>query len=435
MGSRRRRHAALTAALILALAACGSSHRPDGPGAHADRWTIPLVGPLEDGLLVASVTIDGRGTWLFQIDPDAAHSAIDEEVVKSLALTTSKGTSHVGESGTAQPRFDAHLPSIELGSLVIESKNALIVRAQHLVAQGRVLHGILGRDILTDAFVLGIDRDRGVAHLVMREAFTPPAGAIRVPLTAVPGRGTGPRRVVDATIHDEPFRLAIDLGSIHSGLRESLWSRAKLEPRDTRGGYFDEIGAHHLFERIAIAPAVTVASVRTDRITIIPFIDARLPDATVDGTLGLGFLRAHDLWLDGASNTLYLTPRTAEPLATRLERWDVGAFGTCKQPGCVSVRTVDPLAGKPLDPAKPHPGILLSVVREDIAGGMDLEVILEPHHRPDLPRLIANLGPDAERAMIHLDATWRDVTLDVIDASPHPRTCPSGSACIDKLAR
>ena len=52
------------------------------PGfSSGDRWAFPLVGPLEDGLLITPATVHGHGPYLFAIDPDATVSAVDKNIV------------------------------------------------------------------------------------------------------------------------------------------------------------------------------------------------------------------------------------------------------------------------------------------------------------------------------------------------------------------
>jgi hypothetical protein len=100
------------------------------------------------------------------------------------------------------------------------------------------------------------------------------------------------------------------------------------------------------------------------------------------------------------------------------------------------VRVVDPLNGKPPEGDKPHPGVVLSLTREERAGGMGLEIVLEATGKPELPRLIVNLPPNVDRHIDHLDAAWVGVPVAVVDASPYPRMCPvRTSACVDQLAR
>src|SRR4029079_16709660 len=63
VGSRRRRYAALAAAAAGALVA-GSVGAGAPPWfAKGDTWTIPLVGPLEDGLLLVPALVNGKGPF------------------------------------------------------------------------------------------------------------------------------------------------------------------------------------------------------------------------------------------------------------------------------------------------------------------------------------------------------------------------------------
>jgi hypothetical protein len=131
------------------------------------------------------------------------------------------------------------------------------------------------------------------------------------------------------------------------------------------------------------------------------------------------------------------------PLAQRLPRWETGPLLGCKTPGCITFRVIDPLAGKPLEEGKPHPGLVLSITRDERAGGMPLEVVIEARAKPPedggkppaLPLLIVNLPPNVDRLIDQLDARFLGAQLAIIDASPYPRACPSKAGCVDKLDR
>jgi hypothetical protein len=57
------------------------------PGFSAgENWTFPLVGPLENGLLITPATVKGHGPYLFAIDPDAGRGL---ELL--LGVTSSSG--------------------------------------------------------------------------------------------------------------------------------------------------------------------------------------------------------------------------------------------------------------------------------------------------------------------------------------------------------
>jgi hypothetical protein len=443
VGSRRGRHPPLAVALAaaLGLAGCTSGPPPGFAGGTGDRWAFPLVGALEDDLLIAPVTIDGRGPFLFGIDPDANASLIDERLVKELKLVTRKGPDRVDESETKHPRFYAEVNALELGTLIVERRDAMIVKVGTLDVNGRRIHGMIGKDVLADSFVFGFDRDQGFGYLTTVKAFKPPPGAIALPFVILPSRLPNaqvlptPRRLVRASIGGEPFTLHLDLGAAASQLRESLWARAKLTPKDVNAAVIDEVGMPRAVTKAGISEGVTVGSAAAAKLAFVPYADKRWSDREIDGTLGLDFFRAYTVWLDGEGKTCHVGPRRPVEPKIRITRWESGALDRCTQLGCVTVRLVDPLAGKPVDPARPHPGLVLSITREEPAGGMGLEVILEATGRPELPRLVVNLPPTADRVIEHLRPEWVGAALVVVDASPYPRQCPAEGGCVDLLAR
>ncbi len=444
MGSRRGRHATLIAGLfaVVALAGGCTSGAPSGfAGSKGDRWAMPLVGPLENGLMLTQVTLDGKGPYLFAIDPDADISAIDEQVLKETQFRTFRGPSRLDETGTQQIRFYADVSGIEVGTLIVERRNAMIVKLGTFDREGRRIHGLLGRDIIPDSLVFGFDRDQGLAQLVVKKSFVPPANAIKIPyelvLSQLPNIDVQPvsRRIAKVTIGGASFAMHLDLGEELSTLRENEWDKAKLTAEPAKAGSIDEVGIPHKIEKVGVGQATSLGTATVDKLTFAPYEDKRWPEQNVAGTLALDFFRGYNVWLDWDSRALYLAPRTPVPLATRIGRWDTGALGKCPHPGCVEVRMIDPMAGKELAAGAPHPGVILSVTRDEAAGGMDLEVVLEAKDHPELPRLVVNMSPNGERVLEHLKAEWANVAVQVIDASPFPRACPGATGCVDVIAR
>jgi len=85
--------ASMFAAVLLAgCASSGTSGFSKG-----DHWTFPLVGPLEDGLLITPATVKGKGPYLFLIDPDANLSVIDQQVVDEAELLKGTGPSRIAD--------------------------------------------------------------------------------------------------------------------------------------------------------------------------------------------------------------------------------------------------------------------------------------------------------------------------------------------------
>ncbi|MDB4962151.1 MAG: hypothetical protein JWP01_2150 [Myxococcales bacterium] len=432
---------ALGLSLGLSGASCTSGPPPGFAGGTGDRWSFPLVGALEDDLLITPVTIDGRGPFLFALDPDANISIVDEQLVKDVGLRTRKGPRRLDETDTQHPRFYAEVLALEIGNLIVERRDAMVVKTGTFDTIGRRIYGVLGKDVLADSLVFGFDRDQGLGYLTTVKAFKPPADAIAVPYqlvrsmisnAEVPPLG---RRLAAATIGGETFSMHLDLGAQVSQLREKAWERAKLVPRDGTASLIDEVGTRRGVAKLGLAETVTLGTASAAKVAFVPYDDKRWNDQELDGTLGLDFFRAYSVWIHWDAKTYYLARRRTVAPATRADRWDVGALGRCKQLGCVSARLVDPVAGKPADPTKAHPGVVLAVTREELAGGMELEIVFEAKDRPELPRLVVNMAPTADRVMQHLKPEWVGVTLIVVDASPFPRACPAGDGCVDLLAR
>lgn len=440
MGSRGGRHAALVVVLALS-GACTSGAPPGFTGGKGDRWALPLVGPMENGLLLTPVTLDGKGPFLFVIDPDSDITAIDEQVAKETQFRVFRGPSRLDETDTQQIRFYAEVTGIEVGTLIVERRNAMIVKAGTFDRDGRRIHGLLGRDVIPDSLVFGFDRDLGLAQLVVAKSFAPPANAIKIPYEVVPSQIPNidvqpvSRRLAKAKIGGETFTMHLDLGDQLSTLRESLWAKAKLVEQAARTGSIDEVGVPRKIEKVGLGQGVSLGNAVAEKIAFAPYEDKRWHEEDVAGALALDFFRDYDVWLDWDARALYLAPRTPTALGMRIGRWETGALGKCPHVGCVEVRTVDPLAGKPLAPGVPHPGVILSITRDEPAGGMELEVTLEAKDRPDLPRLVVNMSPNGDRVMDHLKAEWAGVTFIVVDASPYPRACTGATGCVDVIAR
>lgn len=431
--------AALTAVLVLT--ACTSGAPPGFSGGSGDRWTFPLVGPLEDHVLLAPVSIMGRGPYLFAIDPDANVSIIDEAIVRKLDLRTGKGPARLDETDTQQTRFYAEILQIELGSLVVLQKQMMVARAGSFDVNGRRVIGVIGRDILADSLVFGFDRERGLGYLTTVKAFTPPPSATKLAWEQLNSRIQNadvvpmPRRLVKATIGDATFDMHLDLGAAASELRESAWPQAKLEVTQVKTVTIDEAGSVHRKESLAIAPAVSVGDLAAQNVMFLPFTDKRWPAEEIDGTLALDFLRGYSTWIDWDTKAYYLAPRTPVTAKERISRWEdeLPALAKCASAGCVKVRTVDPMAGKTLEEGRPHPGVVLVVERDPAVAGFPLEIVLEATGRPTAPRILVALPGSASRAMQQLKGDFVGATLEVVDASPFPRVCP-GAACVDLLS-
>lgn len=471
----------LRLSLIAFLAACTSGAPPGfSGGASGEQWVIPLVGPLEDGQLITAVTLNTHGPYLFAIDPDAPMSVIDASLAKQLDLRTFEGPKRLDESDTQRTRIYAEMTGLEIGTLIVERRDAVLVRTGTFDTVGRRVVGILGKDVFADSVAWGFDRDNGVIYMITQKAFKPPPDAQPFVYGELDARIENARvlpparRLVDATVNGQKLSMHVDLGAVASQLREERWDKLALAPREIKAVTVDEVGEGRLVTKASEA-RVTLGSITNDRVAFIPYGDKRWLTQDIDGTLGLGFFQKYDVWQSWHTKTYWVVPRQDIPVRARINRWDSAVLSKCKNTGCASIRVTDPLAGKEIDPSKPQPGLVLSINREDVAGGMALEVVLEARGTPappapapapavlgsegagsaaepapvapsvapgstsvsaaTLPRLIVNMPGHVDKLLYQLPATYRGMQLEVIDASPFPRECPSPNGCVDQLAR
>lgn len=459
MGSRRRRYATLA---ILASCTAGAPAGFSG----GDRWTIPLVGPLEDGRLLVPALVNGKGPFVFAIDPDARISVVDEQVVAGAELRTGSvnasgdETFALDEAGVRRALTFAQVSEWQLGTLNVHgSWPAEVVPRGTYDGDGRRIYGLIGRDIIAESLAFGFDRDLGVVTLMTTKSFEREdlsSGWASLKFDDLVSHVDSvemvppPRRVVEATIGDSTFTLHVDLGVTASQLRRELWAKAKLVPMETHGVAVDEVGTSRVIGNGAVAETVHVGNRNgawggkdqrggwtTPHVAFVAYVDKRWTTRDLDGTLGLGFFKPFKVFADWHTTAIYVTPRedTASTTTARIGRWQSKTLTSCPHLGCVEVKLVDPLAGKPPGeiPLK-HPGVIVSVTR-DPGAAIDLEVLVSTQPRdqgPPLQWLVANLPAGVDRAMTHLPADYVGATLAVVDASPFPRACRGG--CVDLLA-
>lgn len=409
MGSRRGRYAALA----VVVAAC-SSGAPTG-FSGGDRWSAPLVGPLEDSTLLVPAYVDGKGPYLFALDPDENVSSVDEEVVKAAGLRVGEGPHLLDESDTEHPSFAAEVLEWRLGNLVVHNKPAIALKDGTFDREGRRIHGLIGRDIIADSLVFGFDRDQGLMTLATQKGFQGQGDAFKTErvyskienVDVVPPA----MRLVKAQINGKPFTMNVTLGRVPSELRPRSFGTAGLQgdaPKAT----------------------VTFGHVSTTDVPVIAYRDRRWEEQDVEGNLGLSAFRGTSVFANWDNDTFITRPRVDVSPEVRIGRWP--SLAPCAKTGCAKVSLIDPMAGKEL--TGPHPGVVVSVARDASTLQEPLEVLIAVSGKPNLPWLVASFPAGVDRAMTHEPAEWIGAQVQVVDASPFPRSCPSQGACIDKIA-
>jgi hypothetical protein len=431
----------------LIMAGCSVGAPPGFSG--GDHWTFPLVGPLEDGLLVTLASVHGHGPYLFAIDPDANVTAVDKGVVEEAGLRTGIGPRRIDETDTGQPRFYAELLDFKIAGLTIERRDAMVFPIGFYDAEGRHIRGVLGRDAIADSMVFGFDRDQGIATLSTAKAFKAPPDAIPIRYESLSSassefvtnvdrqqaaaQGEGqlgmpassvnppPRRLATAQIGRATFAMHLDLGAATGQLLESRWDRAHLAPVDARFHLVDEAATARDFARAGVASEVTVAGARTFNVTFAPYVDKRFGE-NVDGTLGLDFFRPYAVYANWDRKTFFLRLRgdLAATATARLGRWGA-AIPACPHPGCVTAAL-----------ASGGSGVAIDVTRDAEAAHRALEVFLgvTPAVGKTAAPLVVELPDGVDRITTPLPEDYAGATLAVLDAAPFLRGCPGNGGCV-----
>lgn len=466
--------------LLSALAAAASCVSGAPPRfSQGEAWTFPLVGPLEGGLLLTPVTIDGKGPYLFAIDPDAVTSAVDDRVADDLELFVKLGPRLLDESDTTRPTRVIDVTNMRVGTLTISLTRVMVHPAGTFAVDGRDVHGVLGRDLIADSVVFGFDRDAGMAYLATHDAFEPPAAAARVPFvqvkpaTRVADQGILPRRVANVAINGVATRLHLDLGAATSQLHPAKWKRAKLVPVPFKAMTMDELGTTRAVDKAGIANRVEAGAASAMGLVMIPYADKRWEPGDLDGTLGLNFFAPYRVWADWHGKAFYLTARDGESdqVANRIARWDADVLVACKAPACATARlesiapdapggpaagdaapAPSPNAAMPAEPAPAPPGVstdpgspantpaapMLIVERSADAADLGYELLLEAvgadGRSLGLPRLAATFPPGKREVRERLAPIFAGARFRVLDVSPFMRACPGGrDGCVFEL--
>ncbi len=450
--------------LVAGCASAGcTSGRPSG-FPTGDRWTFPLVGPLEDGLLLTPVSVHGHGPYLFEIDPDANLTVIDKQVADEAGLTMGQGPSRLDEAGSEQMRAYTELVDLKVGNLTIARRQVMLVPSDFYNADGRRVNGVLGRDVLAGSLVFGFDRDQGIVTLATTKVFTPPPDAITVtyhatavdllsePVTSGGGVTMGgtsdhdqasrvgviardegqkldvapiPRRVAAAQINGVKVAMHLDLGATVSELREALWGKVKVTPVDVKLRLVDEVATVREITSAATATNVTLGAAKSAHVTLAPYADKRFGLDKVDGTLGLDFFKAYAVYASWEASTFYLKPRgdAAATATARLGRWGADV-PTCPHPGCVTA-TLTTTDG----------GIRLDVVRDPEAANHALEVRLgvTPAAGKTAAPLVAEFPAKSDKITGGVPADYAGAKLTVLDVSPFTRPCVGDGGCVFSL--
>lgn len=437
-----------TARALVWLFAAGCSVGTPVGFSGGDHWAFPLVGPLEDGLLVTPAMVRGHGPYLFAIDPDANISELDKSIVEEAGLRIGVGPHRIAESDTGETRVYAEMLDLRLATLTVERRDVMVFPDGMYDTDRRHIRGVIGRDVIADSMVFGFDRDHGVATLSTVKAFTPPPESLAIHYetlssassafvtnvapeqAAAQGQGQlgvpasdvipVPRRLISAQIGGLRASMHLDLGAALSQLVETKWAAAGLTRVDAKLRLVDETATERTINAVGIAPEVSAGGAKTFQITFAPYVDRRF-GANVDGALGLDFFRPYDVYANWDSKTYFLKLRTdfESSALSRFGRWGA-AIPACAHAGCVTAEIAAD------DSAK------LTVTRDPASLRQSLEVFLgvTPATGRTAAALVVELPVGAASVEQVLAPDYAHATVAVLDVSPFARSCPGDGGCV-----
>lgn len=418
---------------LVALLLCGACAIGAPPGfSSGDSWSVPLVGPLENGPILVPVRINGAGPYLFMVDPDSSVSSVDTAIVSELDLYNRLGGQAPSEADNMINVRGAEVRTISVGDLTVSNRRVRVHDVGAFMVNGRLVRGLLGRDVIADSLILAIDRDRGLMHLATQGHLDPPAGAdaIGYYYERGPGLKIPSRRIAKATLNRTmEVRMHLDLGAPTSMLWPKLIEQAQLPNIPLRATIVDELGQRQTVDHGSIAAMLALGYVELHAISLLPYSDKRWREVDLDGVVGLNFFSQFHVTVNWHKETFYLAPRSDDVLddaPARLRRWGTG-FDPCANPACVSIEASD---GR------------IEISREANAPELAYELLIDargPSGEPlGLPPLVVSL-PNGVRSVYEPDlAEYADATLTVVDASPFPAPCRKAGAnarCIWPLAQ
>lgn len=327
----------MRALLFLALSGCAVG-APPGFG-KGESWSVPLVAPLEDDLLLVPVHLHDRAeAVLFMIDPDSAVSSIDNRLVRELKLYSYPGQRELNELDRRVPVFLAEVKKVRVGELEVANRRMRVHRFGTFWAGGRLVRGILGRDVVADSLMFSADRDRGIVMLATQGSLSPPPQA-----TVITYRNFFHRRIAPVKVNRaHVFDMHIDLGARTTMLWGPLIQKAGLPKLNVRAELQDEYGTSWQEDWGGLAAIVEAGDARADALVVLPFGDKRLVDESIHGALGQNFLSRFNVTVNWHERTFWLKRRTADLIGTageRLRRWGK-AFAGCERPACVQIELV-----------------------------------------------------------------------------------------------
>lgn len=251
-------------------------------------------------LLLVPVHVAGHGPYWFAVDTGASHTVIDPYLVKELGLKTT-GAAKITGTGTGQVDMQHAAPlEVSVGNAKLTIAEPWVIDLSG-VPIPKDVHGLVGAEFLEN-FVVELNSDRATLCFFDARTFTPPKGAVTIPLEA-----TKHQFFIKATI-DVKEKLVVEHRlRIDSGSSDSVGDPIAKEARETQES---TLGA-------GLGNDYKSVSGKYDAVHVGPFVVRHVwGPATTFPTIGMEMLRRFTVTFDVAHGALHLQPNAhlAEPV-------------------------------------------------------------------------------------------------------------------------
>lgn len=329
----------LASSLLLSASACVVGAPPGF--SSGDLWTVPLVAPLEKGQLLVPVSIEGKGPYLFLIDPDSPDSSIDTSIATGLKLRRPRTSSKLGSSRQTEDDHLERVGTVQVNKMTIGtlSIRQMVIRVHSdntYWVGGRRVHGVLGRDVIADSLVYSFNRDQGLLYIATQGNLKVPEDAI--PLTFTQSYGKHRRYISKIQINQKHnMTMHLDLGAPTSMLWPEMSSKLKLPKVPAKVDLVDEYGIRRRVNSGSIAGIVGTKTIQSSAIVMLPYADKRIEREDMDGIIGQNFWSKYNVTVNWHRKRFYLQERNRDLAANasaRLARWG-DDLADCENPACV----------------------------------------------------------------------------------------------------
>jgi hypothetical protein len=328
------------------------------PGfSDGDEWTAPLIAPLENDIYLVPVSINGKGPFVFMVDPDSPTSAIEASLQAGLKLYASRQATQAQTEEDHLVRIVlAEIRELELGTLTVRNMKARVFDDATFWAGGRRVRGLLGRDVISDSLIYSFDRDQGIMRIATQGNLKVPEGTPSLKFTQSYSQHR--RYLGKAKINQSHnVTMHLDLGARTSMLWPALLKKYKLPQLPVDAEVVDEYGIRRQISSGNMAGLVQANDVEVDSVLMLPYGDKRLEPEDLDGILGQNFWSKFNVTVNWHKKRFWMQPRSKVTAFTqqRLDRW--GALNDCEQPACVRLERAQSTAPAPVTPAGPDPSV------------------------------------------------------------------------------